>query len=141
MTGATQAAEEKNFSDLAGQASKWVENVLGRGYRHYVSDDAWTPAMNLYEGDTCYVIVVDLAGVAAEEIELKTEKRMLMLSGRREVPEPPCREEGQAVRLRIMEIDHGRFCRSFELPKDANLEEVAASYRCGFLWIHIPKKA
>jgi HSP20 family molecular chaperone IbpA len=39
-----------------------------------------------------------------------------------------------------MEIDHGTFCRTVEVPSGVEEEEIAANYHVGMLWITLPKK-
>ena len=38
-----------------------------------------------------------------------------------------------------MEIDDGRFCRTLDLPDDANIEQIRATYRRGQLLVTVPK--
>jgi HSP20 family molecular chaperone IbpA len=141
MTGAILAVEEDKFNSVARQMSKWVDQVLGPTYHKYCPAETWKPSINIYEDRTHYCVVVDLAGVSGEEIDLRVAKGVLLLGGQRAVPEPP--EPSGTVRLHLMEIDHGRFCREVKLPDNAEVEDadaVQASYRGGYLWITIPKK-
>lgn len=135
------ATDQGRFVSVSGPMSKWVEKVLGSGYHEYRGDRAWLPAINVYEGPSEYAVVVDLGGVRGEEIQLHTENGMLLLSGQRPTPAPrELGKPGRDVHIHLMEIDHGPFCRSIELPPDADENKIAASYRCGFLWVVIPKK-
>jgi len=123
---------------LARHMSKWMDQVMGPPYQKYFAENVWSPAINLYESETDYYLVVDLAGVEVdEEIDLHVEDTRLTLAGRRSSPAPPVKD---AVRLHLMEIDHGRFCRDVEVPKDVDVEAIHASYRTGFLWVRMPKK-
>jgi len=138
MNVATRASHEDKFSAMAKQMGKWVDQVLGPGFHNYCPDEAWSPPINLYEDETRYCVVVDLAGVKAEQIDLRTEERILVLSGFRRPPGVP--EVSGRVRLHHMEIDHGQFCRTLKLPTDVEVDLIEASYKSGFLWIHLPKK-
>ncbi len=40
----------------------------------------------------------------------------------------------------LMEIDHGPFLRSVEVPSSVDVEAINAKYRSGLLWILLPKK-
>ena len=130
------AAEDRSSS--VAKMGKWVEQVLGRSFHRYCPGESWSPAINLYEDDASYMVVADLAGLRVEEIRLRVEKNMLVLSGDRQTPTPPDRTG--MVRVHLMEIDHGPFCRPVELPENADLDSVQACYRGGFLWIGITKK-
>ena len=138
MNGVTQAAHKDKFASRASQVGKWVDKVLGPGFNKYSPAESWAPAINLYEHETHYCVVVDLAGVKHEEINLLTEGSRLTLSGYRQTPGVP--ELTESAQLHHMEIDHGQFYRSLELPRDVDSDRIEASYKCGFLWIHIPKK-
>jgi HSP20 family protein len=94
--------------------------------------------VNVCEHPDEYCIVVELAGVRTEELDLRVEDDALTLSGARAAPGVP--ERGQTARLHMMEIDHGRFSRSLPLPGDIEPEGIEATYRNGYLWIRLPKK-
>lgn len=130
--------DEDQFASMAKQMGQWVDQVLGQGFHKYRPDETWSPMLNLYEDDTHYCIVVDLAGVKPEEIELHPEAGTLVLSGYR--PTPGMSDASGNVRLHHMEIDHGRFCRTLELPADVDIDRIEAFYKTGFLWIRLPKK-
>lgn len=138
MRVALQAAQEDRFGSMAKQMGRWVDQVIGKGFHKYSPDEAWSPAINLYEDDTHYCVVVDLAGVIAEEIELHPDGDVLVLAGYRQTP--GVSEATGNVRLHHMEIDHGRFSRSLELPGDVDTEGIEAYYKSGLLWIRLPKK-
>ena len=135
MTYVMQATEGK-FSSLSKQMGKWVDQVLGPTYHNYSSTEAWSPSINVYEDQTHYCLVVDLAGVAAEDI-LRVEEGRLIISGSRETP--GLEKLSGPVRVHHMEIDHGRFCRTFKVPDDVDKDRIEASYRNGMLWIRMPK--
>ena len=138
MNAVTTAAQEDRFSSIAGQMGKWVDQVLGPGVHKYCPGESWSPAINLYEDKRHYCLVVDLAGVEPAKIDLRVEDRMLVLSGHRS---PPCvpKVTGR-VRLHHMEIDHGAFCRSLELPQEVDSDLIKASYKSGLLWVYLPKR-
>lgn len=131
-------ATEDRFGTVARQMSKWIDQMLGPEYRKYLPGEAWAPAVNLYEDDDAFHVVVDLAGIDPETVNLKLEAGRLVLSGQRDTPRPP------KVRRRgcthLMEIDHGPFLRSVEVPASADVDAIGAKYRAGLLWITLPKK-
>ena len=133
------AGREDKFSAIARQMGKWMDQVLGPGSRSYDPERGWTPAINLCEGEGHYCVTADLAGVKGGEIEVKVEGRNLTFSGYRHVPGAP--EAFGKMTMHHMEIDHGPFFRSLELPVDADLDDIEAVYRSGFLRILVPKKS
>ena len=137
MIDVLQTAHRGSFSSGEVRVTKWVEHVLGPSYHRYRSDEAWVPSINLYECKTAYWVVVDLAGVSGEAIAIRVEGGKMLISGERPTPALP---EAQAC-MHLMEIDHGRFVRALELPDNADVDAIKATYRSGLLWVQIPKTA
>jgi HSP20 family protein len=135
MMHAARSARNRRSEGMA-RMSRWVDQIIGLSYRHCRAE-TWQPAVNLYEDNVNYYAVVDLAGVQAETIDLRTAEGLLVLSGQRAVPRPA---DAGPLRLRLMEIDHGDFARSLELPDDVDVDGIEAAYRGGFLWIRLPKR-
>jgi HSP20 family protein len=122
-----------------GGAAGWAEHVPGRGFQKYRPVETWAPAVNLYEDDNHYFAVVDLAGVEGPTIKVfvDDQRSMVTISGHREMPDV---EGVGALKLHLMEIDHGDFSRTVNLPSDVDHKAIDAVYKGGFLRIQIPKK-
>jgi HSP20 family protein len=118
--------------------TRWVDNVLGQMHQKFCPVESWTPSVNLYESSNDYHIVVDLAGVQSDQIDLVVEQNVLTISGERPCPRHPVKGD---CRMRLMEIDHGPFCRKVQLPGDVDVDAIDARYRGGLLTIDLPKKA
>ena len=138
MTHVIKLAAKERFDSMAELMGKWVDRVMGTGYRHYRPGEAWVPAINLYEDEKHYCMIADLAGVQVEEIDLRVDEGMLILSGRRDTP--GMQQQFGEKRVHLMEIDHGRFCRKVQLPSDVIIDKIQASYRVGYLVVRLPKK-
>lgn len=138
MALSTAASEEDRLTRMARQMSKWVDQVVGPTYHKYCPAESWTPSLNVYEADDHYCVVVELSGMSPEKIDLKLDKGTLVLSGDR--ASPPLADNSRPGRVHLMEIDHGRFCRSVEVPGDVDGEAISATYRGGYLFIRLPKK-
>ena len=135
------ATADPPFSNLARQANKLMEQ-MNKGYYNFCPGDAWTPSVNLYETAGSYLVCVDLAGVDKEKIDVEIHENRLRLSGARHVPQPEPEELGEGqpkLRVHLMEIDHGTFCRDVELPLNVDRDRIEARYRNGMLWVEIPK--
>lgn len=98
---------------------------------------AWHPAINAYRCRDGIVICAELAGVDRSQIAVTVEPRRVWLRGQR-VPPEPRPEDGPAVQVLAMEIDHGTFEREIVLPADVDPEQVQAEQREGLLWIRLP---
>ena len=132
-------ATEPPFRNLAGQVNKIMDQM--KGYYSFCPSETWTPNVNLYEIENAYLVCVDLAGVDKEKIEVEVSENRLMLRGTREVPKyMDVIDAHTRIRVHLMEIDHGAFCREVELPADVAQPEIQAEYRNGLLWINLPRR-
>jgi HSP20 family protein len=116
-----QSEIEELFSDL------WqVPRFAGhrRGFR---------PAVDIYRSQEPAElrVVVELAGVKPECVQLVTSGRTLVVAGERSRPDP----DGT---YQQMEIEHGRFQRTVQLPADVQTEKARATYANGLLTIVLP---
>jgi HSP20 family protein len=131
------------FGSIGRQMNKLVDQ-LHKGYYNFCPSETWTPNVNLYETDSAYLVCVDLAGVDKEKIELVVADQRLKVKGNRAVPSNQEGAEsdlqGKRVKVHLMEIDHGSFCREVELPHDVEQDQIIATHRNGLLWVELPKK-
>ena len=137
----TVTVTDPSFSNISRQANKLIDQMQ-KAYFNFCPSETWTPSVNLYENDHAYLVCVDLAGVDKEKIDVEVQDNQLTLRGTREVPmrddQRPQGESGR-IRVHLMEIDHGAFCRQVELPVDVAREQITAQYVNGMLWVEIPK--
>jgi len=136
MTELHHTAQRGGFSASGESPRWWVEQAIGGRYHHYRSDEFWAPAINIYECDENYWVVMDLSGVHAEDIDIRAEDGKMHISGVRPTPEMPHAQ----MCMHLMEIDHGPFARVLDMPPDANDQAIKATYRFGYLRIRIPRK-
>ncbi len=78
------------------------------------------------------VVVVELAGIDPENLELTVDGRELVLAGERKRD----REEGRVYQL--MEIEDGPFERRIPLAPDVDVKGAAAQYDRGLLTVVFP---
>ena len=130
---------EPSFGNFARQMGKL--DPYSKGYFGFVPSEMWTPNVNLYESDACYLVCVDLAGVEKDKIDVIVHQQRLRLSGRRPAPVKEVTDDcAERLRVHLMEIDHGVFSREVELPADVDEQNITATYDTGLLWIELPKK-
>jgi len=122
---------------ITHQMGRWADQVLGRAF--HGPSASWKPAINVYENDDEYTVVAELAGVDPGKIDLRVDCGTLTIAGRRHTPVGP--QGKKSVHLLMMEIDHGSFCRTLTLPRDADVDNITASYGGGYLWVRLPRKA
>lgn len=88
--------------------------------------------LDLIDLGEAYRLIVDLPGVAQEDLEIALRGRLLTLAGLREM-----HTSDQAFVLR--ERPGGHFQRSVELPSDVAYDASSAQLREGLLILHLPK--
>jgi HSP20 family protein len=92
------------------------------------------PPVDVYQTDKEVVVLMEIAGIPEEEIELQVEGHSMLIRGeRRPLPGHPRREYSQ------MEIAHGAFQREILLPSSVDAESMRADYKNGILEIVLPK--
>ena len=92
----------------------------------------WQPPTDLYETDKDFIVQVEIAGMREAEFAISLEKRTLMISGVRNVP-------NDARAYYQLEISSGEFFTAVELPGPIIHDEIDAAYSDGFLRIVLPK--
>lgn len=132
-----------SFRDFADDIGAMVDEMMGKPFIRFSPGDAWRPRVNLYETPSAFVLCIDLAGMAIDEIRLEAQGAGIMLRGRRPPPIPPDLP-AEGVRVHLMEIDHGEFCRVVELPlaeaSAPGVHEIESEYRNGMLWVTIRRR-
>jgi len=119
--------------DLHRRMEQVMERLL-RDVKPLESPAPWVPRADIYETAEEFVVTLEIPGVDGEEIEILVEGPYLSLSGVRLGPAP----QG-CMRWHQMEIAHGRFERLLALPQEADADRITATFKDGFLSIHIPR--
>jgi HSP20 family protein len=93
------------------------------------------PPLDIFETKDHYVVTLELAGIAPEDVDLSVEDSTLTVSGERrfygDVPEEA---------FHRVERRYGSFVRSLSLPPTANADDIHASFDKGVLTIEVPKR-
>ena len=94
-----------------------------------------TPAVDVREEETRYLMEVELPGLSEKDVDVKVEDNILTLSSKKE----EAKEEKKNGFL-IRERRQAEFCRTFVLPKDADREQIHAEFKNGLLMVSVPKR-
>ena len=111
-------------------------NLEGPGEAHKISLRAWSPLVDIMEGDGEYLVKAELPEVAKEDVSVRVEDGVLSISGERKAE--VVKEEKKIHRV---ERDYGRFTRSFRVPENADASKVTARFKDGVLQVTLPKVA
>jgi HSP20 family protein len=122
------------FQDLEREVDRLLESIKlpFPGFRL----ERQYPPVNLYELDQEYLLVVELPGISAEDLELTVAGGVLTLKGERREPEGVPED-----RFRRHERVRGAWQRSLSIPERIEEERVMAEFNDGMLKIHLPKLA
>ncbi len=100
----------------------------------YQQERCFNPPMDIYETEDHLVVVMEVAGMNAEDFHVTFEKELLFISGVRTES-----SSHRKSRLHQMEIDYGKFQRTLRIPFPLRTDEFKATYRQGFLIVTVPK--
>ena len=97
----------------------------------------WLPLVDIRESEGAYEIDVEVPAVASEDLSVSVADGVLTVSGERKVAD---RSEDEGNRVHRVERRYGRFVRNFQLPDDADHEQIEAESRDGVLYLSIAKR-
>jgi HSP20 family protein len=91
----------------------------------------WTPAADIYETESGYVVAMDLPGIDREALEIDVDDNRLIVRGTRAISES---KQHRSERPR------GKFLRTFSVPGSVEQGKIGAEYKDGVLQIRLPKR-
>ncbi|MFN0158596.1 MAG: Hsp20/alpha crystallin family protein [Bacteroidota bacterium] len=94
----------------------------------------WSPAVDIAEHDTEYVVKVELPGINKDDVKITMQNNILTIRG-----EKKQEKETKESNLYRVERAYGSFRRSFTLPATVKGDKIEASYNDGILSITLPK--
>lgn len=100
------------------------------------SGGAWTPNVDVFRCRDRFEILVELAGVGRESVELSVSPRAILIEGAR--TRLASRADSERCEILAMEIQSGPFRRQINFPRPVDPERVSASQNKGLLRIRLP---
>lgn len=92
----------------------------------------WRPPTDVYETSSEVVILIEIAGMDPNKIEVSFSDKVLRVSGRRE-------DKHRRANCHCLEVQYGDFVSEIYLPGEYDLDAIDAEYNDGFLKIKLPK--
>ncbi|HEX3035019.1 MAG TPA: Hsp20/alpha crystallin family protein [Thermodesulfobacteriota bacterium] len=126
------------FNSLEKRVNRMFDETLRNLYpteRKEPQAGSWTPAADIYETESGYVVKADFPGVKKEDIQIDVHDGTLTLKAEKKFE----KKESKDNYLRV-ERAYGSFVRSFRLPKNVDAEKIKAEYKDGVLEVTLPKK-
>jgi HSP20 family protein len=121
---ALQDRMNRLFEDATQRRGQAGEDEFERG--------DWTPAADIYETETGFLIALDLPGIQRDALAIDIDDNRLIVKGVREVDD---------TRTRRTERPRGKFLRAFVVPASVEQGKIGAEYKDGVLQIRLPKRA
>ena len=98
------------------------------------TQQAWAPAMDVWETDGEIVYAFDMPGIPEDKISVEFEDGALTVSAERERS-----QEISEERFYRYERRFGSFTRTIGLPQGISDDDISADYSNGVLELHVPK--
>ena len=128
---------QKDVEKMQSRMDQMFERLISQAKSFcLLADNVWRPALDVYETPESVIILMEIAGVSKEDLEIILERDYLTIRGqRKDLTDQP------KMRLHQMEIDYGMFERVVHLSIPYKEDGISASYSDGFLKVTIPKNA
>jgi HSP20 family protein len=126
-----------SISDLQTGINRLFEQLWHSGIRTGPFDGQdWAPPVEVLEKNDRYVVLAELAGVSAEDLEVSCTPSQLTIRGQK--VHPDAREEQDHVC--VDERSYGSFRRIIDFTDAVRAEDMSAKLEKGLLQVVAPKK-
>ena len=125
----------REMLDLQRGINQLFDNSVGRTSNEGVALSTWTPAVDIFEDESSFIIKLELPEVNREDVKVNLHENTLSISGERRIENEDRRDGYHRV-----ERSYGQFYRSFTLPPNVNVEAINAQFKDGMLRLTVPKK-
>lgn len=92
------------------------------------------PRMNVSERADAYEVVLEVPGLAKEDINVEVNEGKLMIWGEKKIE-----KEDKGKKVHVREISYGAFRREFVMPDDVKQDAIQAAYENGHLKLTLPR--
>jgi len=96
-----------------------------------LSGKSLEPKVDLIDEDSAYRLIIEVPGVAQDDLEVAIQERQVIIAGIRKP-----HENGKSL---ISERASGHFQRTIDLPSDVDRDGSGAHLAEGLLVLHLPK--
>ena len=121
----------REIASLQNEMSRFMNGLLEGNGR---TNQAWVPALDVWETESELVYALDLPGISEEKISVELDEGALTITAERERT-----QEESEERFYRFERRYGTFSRTFGVPQGVTESDVTADYRDGVLEVHVRK--
>lgn len=126
----------KDLLSIQDRVNRLFEDVLDRRDQMVPTHSVWSPLVDICEAEHEFMVMAELPEVHQEDIEIKIEENVLIISGARKHAHDAARDT-----YYVVERKYGYFHRSFLLPTSVDKNGIKANLRDGVLIIVLPKRS
>lgn len=95
----------------------------------------WQPCVDIVETPGSVLILAELPGLCASDLQVQVKGTLVTLSGTKSTPRPGA----QRIKFHCMERGHGRFYREIHIFSPVNTHQGTAHLADGLLTVEFPK--
>lgn len=111
------------------------EHTPGKHQIKMKTNFGWEPPMDVFDTDTEFVVIMDIAGMDRKDISVFTDGGVLRISGVRKDLIPRGKKQ-----FHSLEIQVGPFQRLIGIPVPVDTDSVSTHYSNGLLEIRLKKR-
>lgn len=134
MTYPRRSHDPYQFEELRRQMDRFLEHVTHRrSFTAAFAPEHWQPRIDVYQTKEAVVVLVELAGMSPQGIQLAVQGRALTVSGTRQP-----RFHGNPCQFSRLEVPWGQFKCRVDLPAPVDDARAEAQYSDGLLQVVLP---
>jgi HSP20 family protein len=121
----------REVAALQNEMSRFMNGLLEGNGR---TNQAWVPALDVWETENDIVYALDLPGIPEDKISVELDEGALTISAERERT-----QEESDERFYRFERRFGTFARTFGVPQGVSESDITADFKNGVLEVHVKK--
>jgi HSP20 family protein len=122
--------------DMARSLDRLLTGSLRPAAEEVDSTEARTPLLDLAETEAGYKVILDLPGVAKQDVNVSVDGRRVSIEAHGQRSD----EKNEGERVIYRERAQTRYARSFTVPQDVDAAQAQARLEQGVLTLHLPKR-
>lgn len=126
------------WADFESWQDRLERLIGGAGFPPVADVTTWTPAIDVEEKESEFVLTAECPGMKEKDIAVDVEQNTLTIKGEKQSEREEKKEKNG--RWHLVERSWGSFERSFTLPSNADTSRAKASFENGVLTIRLPKR-
>ncbi len=121
----------REIASLQNEMSRFMNGLLEGNGR---TNQAWVPALDVWETENEIVYALDLPGIPEDKISVELDEGALTITAERERVQQETDDQFYRFERRF-----GTFSRTFGVPQGVTDGDITADYANGVLEVHVKK--